>query len=106
MAYEFNEGQGSLFRNKYKQEGSRQPEYNGQAKINGRMMRISAWVRQTQSGEKYFSLSISEPQPQQSAPAPQAAPTASAPVAPVAHTAPAPQQAPAAPAVDIDTLPF
>lgn len=94
MAYEFNEGQGSLFKNKYKQEGSRQPEYQGQAKIDGKMMRISAWVRQSQSGEKYFSLAISEPQPQQGTPAPQMAPAA-----------PAPQR-PVAPADNIDSLPF
>ncbi len=102
MAYEFNEGQGSLFRNTYRQEGSRQPEYQGQVKINGKMMRISAWVRQTQKGDKYFSLSISEPQPAQGAPAP-AAPTPQAPAP--QRTAPAPQ-APAAPAGDIDQLPF
>lgn len=101
MAYEFNEGQGSLFRNSYRQEGSRQPEYQGQAKINGRMMRISAWVRQTQSGEKYFSLAISEPQPRQGALAPQQA--APAPQAAQRPAAPAPQQAPAG---DIDALPF
>lgn len=60
MAYEINNNSGSLFKNDRRQN-DRQPEYTGTVNIEGKIMRISAWVRTAKSGVKYFSLAFDEP---------------------------------------------
>ena len=58
MAYEQREGQGSLFTNKKKEEGSNQPDSNGALMINGEIYELAAWRKEAASGLKYLSLSI------------------------------------------------
>lgn len=72
MAYEQRNNSGSLFKNDRK-NNERQPDYNGNAIINGKTMRISAWIKKSQNGTTFMSLAFDEPQQQtqQSAPAPQ-----------------------------------
>lgn len=75
MAYEIKNNTGSLFKNDRRQNDNA-PLYQGNAMVDGKMKRISAWVRTSQKGTSYMSLSIEDvqgayPQPQQpSAPAP------------------------------------
>jgi len=95
MPYEQRNNSGSLFKNDRKQN-ERQPDYNGNAVINGKPMRISAWIKKSQNGTTFMSLAFDEPMQQQSAPAPQAP----RPVAP----APAPASDPFAPVPE--DLPF
>jgi hypothetical protein len=64
MAYEHREGSGSLFRNHKKEEGSKQPDYRGDAMIGGEVMEISAWVKEGNGG-KFFSLNIKPKQTQE-----------------------------------------
>jgi hypothetical protein len=52
------EGQGSLFKNDKKQN-EKSPDYGGTVIVNGREMRLSAWVKEGKSG-KFLSLQISE----------------------------------------------
>lgn len=69
--FQYNEGQGSLFLNNYKNfqdPNDRKPAYTGRVMVNGRLMNISAWVKATQDGQQFFSIQLSEPQPQQAAP--------------------------------------
>jgi uncharacterized protein (DUF736 family) len=61
MAYELRDGSGSLFRNERKQEGDRQPDYRGDAMVNGRKVEIAAWLKTSASGKKFLSLKFSEP---------------------------------------------
>jgi hypothetical protein len=58
--YTQKEGQGSLFRND-KKNNEKSPEYTGSIMVNGREMRLSAWVKEGKSG-KFLSLQISEKQ--------------------------------------------
>lgn len=57
MAYEHKEGSGSLFKNLKKEEGSRQPDYRGDAMVNGVLVEVAAWIKEGNKG-KFFSLSI------------------------------------------------
>lgn len=71
MAYEPRNNSGSLFKNDRKQN-DRHPDYTGNAIVNGKTMRVSAWVKTSQNGTKFMSLAFDEPQQgtQQSAPQP------------------------------------
>ena len=57
MAYELKDGQGSLFKNKYHQQGDKSPDYRGTALYKGERIKISAWVKERKIG-KFMSLSI------------------------------------------------
>ncbi|QDP57487.1 MAG: hypothetical protein Unbinned2072contig1001_1 [Prokaryotic dsDNA virus sp.] len=59
--YEHKEGTGSLFKND-KEPDSKQPDYKGKAKVDGKMKDLSAWLNTSKDGKtKYLSLSIQEP---------------------------------------------
>lgn len=51
---------GAIFKNNYKKAESH-PEYKGKCVVNGKEMEIALWVKDTKTGEKYFSASFSEP---------------------------------------------
>ena len=39
-----NNNSGVLFKNDKKAEGSKQPDYNGNAEVNGKKVEIAAWT--------------------------------------------------------------
>lgn len=51
----------ALFKNKDKEEGSKQPDYRGTINIDGVEKDISAWIRVSAKGEKFMSGKLSEP---------------------------------------------
>jgi hypothetical protein len=57
MAYELQENQITVFLNKEKKD--KQPEWKGEAKINGVLMDVAFWVRTGAKGE-FLSGKISE----------------------------------------------
>ena len=57
MAYETKDNTGSLFKNKRKEKDSH-PDYTGSCRIDGHDMWISAWLKDTKDGEKYFSFAF------------------------------------------------
>lgn len=57
MAYETKDNTGSLFKNKRKEKETH-PDYSGSCRIDGHDMWISAWLRDTKDGEKYFSFAF------------------------------------------------
>jgi hypothetical protein len=61
--YQMQEGQFTLFRNK--QTTNNSPEYTGEIMVNGKKMRLAAWVKEGKSG-KFFSGKMSEPREQPS----------------------------------------
>lgn len=62
MAYERREGQGSLFPNRKKEPGSKQPDWRGDALVNGVLMEVAAWSKESAKGS-FLSLSIKPKHP-------------------------------------------
>lgn len=58
MAFELREGQGSLFKNGKREEGSNQPNARGDCMIGGVVYEISAWTKESRLGIKFQSLSF------------------------------------------------
>lgn len=51
---------GAIFKNNYKQMPNH-PDYKGNCVVNGKEMDVAVWIKDTKNGEKFFSLSFSEP---------------------------------------------
>ena len=60
-----NSNSGVLFKNDKKAEGSKQPDYNGNAEVNGKKVEIAAWIRTSKTGKKFMSLKFQEPRQKQ-----------------------------------------
>ena len=60
MAYEHKENKGSLFKNDKKEE-EKQPDFTGQANVDGTLYNVSAWINESKNGKKYFGMSFSIP---------------------------------------------
>lgn len=56
MAYEPKDGSGSLFKNDRK-ESDNQPDYKGQIMVGGVQYWLSAWIKETDEGKKWMSIS-------------------------------------------------
>ena len=66
MAYEHNNGNGSLFKNTNKTNDN-QPDYSGSIKLqDGTNQQIAAWVKDGAKG-KFFSIKLSDPYVKQEA---------------------------------------
>jgi len=63
-----NELRGALFKNNKRTE-ERQPQYTGNVQVEGREYWLSAWVKESKTGTKFFSLSLT-PKEQQADVAP------------------------------------
>lgn len=74
MAYELRDGGGTIFKNKFKEDGDNKPDYKGEIMWRGEKIEIAHWVKQGQNG-KFFSVKLQEPREQSSPPpAPQSRP--------------------------------
>jgi uncharacterized protein (DUF736 family) len=56
-----NENSGALFKNN-KRMHEKSPEYTGKAMVGGTEYLLSAWVNESKSGQKYFSIKFTLPQ--------------------------------------------
>lgn len=50
-----NNLRGALFKNN-KRTNEKQPEYTGNCEINGQEFWVSAWIRESSNGNKFFSM--------------------------------------------------
>jgi uncharacterized protein (DUF736 family) len=65
--YEHKPGNGSIFKNQYKEKNG-QPDYRGSIKLqDGADKELAAWVKQDKNGNSFLSLSISDPYVKQDA---------------------------------------
>jgi len=60
MAFEQREGGMSIFKNQHK-EREGQPDYTGNALIDGKKKQISCWLKETRNGDKFFSCQVQDP---------------------------------------------
>lgn len=51
---------GFLFKDE-KRKNERAPEYTGTINVGGKDYRLSAWIKESKAGKKYFSLSVTSP---------------------------------------------
>jgi|SaaInl8_200m_RNA_FD_contig_123_9658_length_890_multi_79_in_1_out_1_2 uncharacterized protein (DUF736 family) len=58
-----NTNRGVLFKNDT--ENPKAPQYKGSINVNGQEMWLSAWVKQSQSGKNFMSLSVQPKEQQQ-----------------------------------------
>lgn len=72
MTYD-NTNKGAIFKNERKQN-ERQPDYNGSINVEGKEYYISCWIKESKSGNKFFSASLTAKEEQR--PAPPAQPSA------------------------------
>jgi len=54
------ENSGAIFKNNYKKADTH-PDYKGKMNVDGKEKEVALWVRETKTGEKFFSMAISEP---------------------------------------------
>ena len=59
--FEVRDGSGSLFKNERKEPDSKQPDYTGNARVNGELVDLSAWLKVSKGGKKYLSLAFKPP---------------------------------------------
>ena len=67
MEYD-NNNRGALFKNNKRVKDS-QPEYTGSVEVNNVEYYLSAWVKESKQGQKFFSLSFTPKDQPQSPPA-------------------------------------
>ena len=66
-----NNLRGALFKNDRK-EKENQPDYTGNVEVEGTKYNMAGWMRQSKAGKPFMSISLSIPEPQNSAPRPTA----------------------------------
>jgi hypothetical protein len=73
MAYEQRDNSGSMFANK-KKEQDNHPDRTGSIMVDGKEYWINGWLKKTQEGETWLSLSVKPKEARTSAPAAQQRP--------------------------------
>lgn len=63
MEYD-NSNRGVLFKNA-KKETEKHPDYTGSLNVGGQDFWLSAWVKDSKDGKKFFSLSVKAKEPKQ-----------------------------------------
>ena len=67
-----NTNRGVLFNNKEKKTQDSHPDYSGSINVNGTDYWLSAWLKESKDGKKFFSMSV---KPKEQAPRQSAEPT-------------------------------
>lgn len=60
MAFEQRDMSGALFKND-KKGNEKRPDYTGKAMVDGEEYRLAAWIKESRGGQKFLSLSFTDP---------------------------------------------
>ena len=63
MAFELQDGQGTLHKVADKEGVESRPDYRGDLKLDGRMYRLAGWLKITKNGDRWISLNCELPRP-------------------------------------------
>ena len=58
--FEIKENTGSMFKNDYKKDNEKAPDYKGKCNVDGTEKEMAMWVSKTKDGKPYFSVRFSE----------------------------------------------
>jgi hypothetical protein len=50
-----------LWKNKYKEDGDKKPDYTGNGMVNGEKQDFSLWINENDKGERYLSGQFKDP---------------------------------------------
>jgi len=50
----------TLWKNKYKKDGDKKPDYTGNGMVNGEKKDFSLWINETDKGDRYLSGQFKE----------------------------------------------
>ena len=56
--FEIKENKGSIWKNDYKNDNEKAPDYKGKINVDGTIKQISLWVNKTEGGKSYFGVQI------------------------------------------------
>ena len=62
MPYEQRDNSYGLFVNKFKKDGSNEPDFRGDALIDGKEKKISGWKKKDKNGNTFISGAFEDPQ--------------------------------------------
>ena len=58
--YKQKENSVTLWKNKYKKDGDKKPDYTGNGMVNGEKKDFSLWINETDKGDRYLSGQFKE----------------------------------------------
>ena len=58
--YKQKENSVTLWKNKYKKDGDKKPDYTGNGLVNGEKKDFSLWINETDKGDRYLSGQFKE----------------------------------------------
>tara|TARA_R100001163_G_C4863101_1_gene68434 strand:- start:147 stop:359 length:213 start_codon:yes stop_codon:yes gene_type:complete len=59
--YKIKDSTFKLWKNKYKEDGDKKPDYTGNGMVNGEKKDFSLWINQDDNGQRYLSGQFKEP---------------------------------------------
>ena len=62
MPYEQKDNSLNLFVNKFKKDGSREPDFTGDALVDGKEWKVSGWKNKDKNGNTYLGIQFKSPQ--------------------------------------------
>jgi len=51
---------GTIFKNDYKKDGDKLPDYKGKINVDGKIKEVALWVNKPEGGKSYFGVKISD----------------------------------------------
>jgi hypothetical protein len=59
--YKIKDSTFKLWKNKYKEDGDKKPDYTGNGMVNGEKKDFSLWINEDDNGQRYLSGQFQEP---------------------------------------------